>query len=92
MSSRDGCDGIVVAGSLVLEPGGFCRLRLGFGFRGAGLRCRLVGERLAPVHLLGVGGEFLAHLLGLDVPALVTLAPRGEDERCDHDHRRRLRR
>ena len=80
-------DGVVVAGGLLLEPGRFRRLGLGFGLRGAGLRCGLVGERLSLVHLLDVRGELLAHLLGLDVPALVTPASRGEDERGEHDHR-----
>jgi hypothetical protein len=77
----------VVARGLLLEPSGLGGLRIGLGLRGTGLRGRFVGDRLAPVHLLDVCCQLLAHLLGLDVPALVTPVARGEHEPGEHDHR-----
>ena len=77
----------MVARCLLLEASGFGGLRLRLGLRGAGLRGRFVGDRLALVGLLDVCCQLLAHLLGLDVPALVTPAARGEHEPGEHDHR-----
>ncbi len=72
---------------LSLEPGSLRRLCLGLSLRGTGLRGRFIRERLALVDLLHMCGDVLAHLLGLDVSALVSLAPRREHDSREHNHR-----